>query len=409
MKKYLISFIALFYFATVIKADGLIVADVGILQGMSTSVQVALSNSGESYRAVLFTLSLPDGISIVTDEYGDPVTEPNTNLQAVGYEVTANKISDGCYRFGVMKTTGNEVIPEECGPLFSFSIEADESLMVGSTLTGILSDIKLTDAWAVDHSSEDVTFIIDVEESRIILDENSVTVPTAANDANVRVLRTINANAWSTICLPFAMTEAQVNTVFGDDVQLADFTGYVATYDDNNNVVGITIYFNDVTSIEANHPYLIKVQQAMADFTVDGVNINVEDEPVVSFGYTTGRGQNKVYHPIDFVGTYVADFDFFNDAYSHKPLFLSGNVIYYATADTQHMKAFRAYFDFDDVLSDMGTSASRITMSFNDDSTGITDWGEDSHDVETYNLHGLRVSTPKKGLYIREGKKVIIK
>ena len=205
------------------------------------------------------------------------------------------------------------------------------------------------------------------------------------------------------------MTEAQVNTVFGDDVQLADFTGYVATYDDNNNVVGITIYFNDVTSIEANHPYLIKVQQAMADFTVDGVNINVEDEPVVSFGYTTGRGQNKVYHPIDFVGTYVADFDFFNDAYSHKPLFLSGNVIYYATADTQHMKAFRAYFDFDDVLSDMGTSASRITMSFNDDSTGITDWGEDSHDVETYNLHGLRVSTPKKGLYIREGKKVIIK
>ena len=43
----------------------------------------------------------------------------------------------------------------------------------------------------------------------------------------VRVKRTINANEWSTICLPFAITAEQVKGVFGDDVQLGDFTGAV--------------------------------------------------------------------------------------------------------------------------------------------------------------------------------------
>lgn len=50
-------------------------------------------------------------------------------------------------------------------------------------------------------------------------------MPEAAEGVNVRVKRTIKANEWSTLVLPFAMTAEQVKSAFGNDVQLADFTG----------------------------------------------------------------------------------------------------------------------------------------------------------------------------------------
>jgi hypothetical protein len=246
-----------------------------------------------------------------------------------------------------------------------------------------------------------------VEPPRVILNETSITAPTASDGAvDVRVIRNIYADQWSTICLPFAMTAEQIASAFGSEVtvELGDFKGYTVTKDTNDEVVGITINFDEATAIEANHPYIIKVSAPVTEFSVDGVTIAPSDNPRVSFG--------TINKPADFVGTYVADFDFFSDALSGKPLFLSGNKIYYATENTQHMMAFRAYFDFDDVLSDVGTASSRVTMSFNDEATGITEHNAHLDGAEsdrTYTLQGLPVSTPRKGLYIREGKKVIIK
>jgi hypothetical protein len=255
-----------------------------------------------------------------------------------------------------------------------------------------------------------VTFKVKVvEKHSVVLDENSTTAPTAAANVNVMVKRTINAGEWSTIVLPFAMTETQVKAAFGNDVELADFTGYETTEDGDNNIVGITINFNDnVTAIEANHPYIIKVSSAITEFTVADVDIAPEADPSVSFGYTTGS-KPKVYHPRDFNGTFVADFDFYNAATSY-PLFLSGNKIYYATLSTQHMKAFRAYFDFDAVLAEVENASARITMAFDDSgTTGISTIGYKTNDGEYYNLQGMPVEKPTRGLYIHNGRKVIIK
>ena len=53
----------------------------------------------------------------------------------------------------------------------------------------------------------------------------------------------MKAGEWSTICLPFDMTAEQVQTAFGDDVALGDFTGYDVAKE-NNVIVGITINFD---------------------------------------------------------------------------------------------------------------------------------------------------------------------
>ncbi|MBQ9357444.1 MAG: hypothetical protein IJT98_09180 [Prevotella sp.] len=298
------------------------------------------------------------------------------------------------------------------GDIASMTVTIPAGTAVGSYPVSI-ANVRIN---GTDLGSEPSFTINVVTAHTVVLDENSTTAPAPAAGVNVTVKRTINANEWSTICLPFAMTEAQVTEAFGSDVQIADFTGYETTEDDEENIVGIEVTFNSgITSIEANHPYIIKVSAPVSEFTAEGVDIDPEDEPCVSFGTTTGKGKNAVYHPQDFNGTYVAEFSICENATSEYPLFLSGGKLWYATSATLSMKAFRAYFDFDDVLSEVENAPARITMSFGDDTTtGISGAAlmnneERIMNNEVYDLQGRRVEEPARGLYIRDGKVFIVK
>ena len=95
---------------------------------------------------------------------------------------------------------------------------------------------------------------------------------------------------------------------------------------------------------------------------------------------------------------------------SKKNFILSkeGEVVgfYKATADGAYLAAHRAY------LSTADVTASRSFLGFDDETTGIEsiDVSTENTNVarEYYNLNGQRVTTPTKGLYIVNGKKVII-
>jgi hypothetical protein len=72
------------------------------------------------------------------------------------------------------------------------------------------------------------------------------------------------------------------------------------------------------------------------------------------------------------------------------------------------MKAFRAYFDFLDILSEVENANARITMSLDNQTEGI----KENSDVKPqssilYDLQGRMVKKPVKGLYIQNGRKVI--
>ena len=189
------------------------------------------------------------------------------------------------------------------------------------------------------------------------------------------------------------MTADQVTAAFGDGVLLADFTGYDVTKD-GDDVTGITVNFANATSITKNHPYLIKVSSTVTSFVADGVAV-VVGTPT----YTPATGKS-------FVGTYVAETTIPNDG-----LFLYNNKFWYSTGKTR-MKAFRAYFNFADVLTDKGAATAPISMSFDGEGTTRIDVVRDlTGDGETafYDLNGRRVETPSKGIYILNGKKVVIK
>ena len=238
----------------------------------------------------------------------------------------------------------------------------------------------------------------------VILDEESTTAPENATGVNVTVKRTINANEWSTICLPFAMSESQVKAAFGDDVQLGDFVDYDTTEDGDENIIGISINLDDATAIEANHPYTIKVSHDITEFTIEGVDIESDEESAYT-EYNNGQtGKKKVIYGT-FEGTLHA-----GKTLTENQLFLSGNQFWYSSGLTT-IKAFRAYFDFMDVLSEIENASSRVVMKWNDEQpTGISEIKHETQkNSQYYDLSRRRVVRPNKGVYIVDGKKTVIK
>ena len=243
-----------------------------------------------------------------------------------------------------------------------------------------------------------------VTRHTVVLDELSTTAPEDATGVNVTVKRTINANEWSTICLPFAMSESQVKAAFGDDVQLGDFVKYDTTEDGDENIIGISINLADATAIEANHPYTIKVSHDITEFTIEGVDIESDEESAYT-EYNNGQtGKKKVIYGT-FEGTLHA-----GKTLTENQLFLSGNQFWYSSGLTT-IKAFRAYFDFMDVLSEVENASSRVVMKWNDEQpTGISEIKHEAQkNSQYYDLSGRRVVRPNKGVYIVDGKKTVIK
>lgn len=248
----------------------------------------------------------------------------------------------------------------------------------------------------------DVTFDINVVDAySITLDEESTEAPVAAEGVNVTVKRTINANEWGTICLPFEMTEAQVKAAFGEGVELAEYQDFTTEYDENDEPISLDVIFAPATAIEANYPYIIKVAEKVTEFKVENVNIDPEDAIVETDNGKSGR-QRQVYS--SFIGTYVAGTEMPYEA-GERSVFLSGGKFYYATSATKPLKGYRAYFWFVDEIATV--PASRISISFNS-TTGIKNVNQ-MNDGEYYNLNGVRVDTPSKGIYIKDGKKVVVK
>ena len=359
------------------------------------------------YVGFMFIVDTPEGLLLAEDPENPGYPWYDQTVTAIS-RLSITTASNG--GFAATPKTATSTINGNSGVLMRIKVSADAALEVGSTHTITLKEISFNvrdeNYNVTKRAVEDVTFTVTIGEpadTRTVLDENSTAVSASATGVDVRVKRTIKANEWSTICLPFAMTEAQVKTTFGDDVELADFTGADSDIDDADNVVGITVNFDDVKAIEANHPYIIKVSQPMEEFTLDGVDIVAdEDEAYIEFDNGKTGSRRVVYS--GFYGTYHA-----GTVLDEFTVFLSDNKFWYSTGLTK-MKAFRAYFDFLDVLTEVEDAASsRIRMSFSDQTvTGIREIGNrESENSEYFDLQGRRVVKPGKGLYIQNGKKLM--
>ena len=358
-----------------------------------------------------FALQLPDGISVAEDADGMLMAELSTA------RTTAKKtdyFNSSLQPDGTLKVLcGSSTKNPNTGELYTFegndgevariTIVVPEEFEIGD-YTVAIKDAIISDAGAVKTNLEDVETVLTVGESYIVLDENSTTLPEESDgDVQIKVKRTIKADSWSTICLPFAMTEEQVYEAFGEDVQLAEFMEYES--DDESTVVNVI--FESALLAEdgffANYPYIIKTSKDVTEFIVTSTIEPDEENAIAEF--TNGRtgSRKEVYGT--FYGTLTAGGKVPNNC-----LFLNGGKLWYSKGNSG-IKAFRGYFDFVDLLAGVEEDASaNMRIVLRDETTGVETVVNEVTDGVWYTLQGVRVSEPtSKGIYIKDGKKVYVK
>jgi hypothetical protein len=199
--------------------------------------------------------------------------------------------------------------------------------------------------------------------------------------ADVTMDRTIKVG-YNTVVLPFTLTANQVAAAYGAGTEVYNYS------ENSEDSEDVTINFTKGDgSITANVPVLVKATEASNSQTFEGVQIVADSEAMV-------EGKN-----FDFVGTYepitVKAGDYF-----------IGNGAIYKSAGTTNMKAFRAYIG-------VKTAGARVDHFFIDgnETTGIEglEIVNSNNNGKIYNLNGQQVKTTQKGLYIMNGKKVVVK
>lgn len=198
--------------------------------------------------------------------------------------------------------------------------------------------------------------------------------------ANVTLKRTLKANEWNTLVLPFDVDAADIKAALGDDVKIVNY----------DNIDDVNINFVSFGGgIKANVPVLIKPAKVADnnEYSFNGVTL-VSGEPIA-----TGTS-------FDFVGSYNTynlvddDYMLYGDKWWKKE-----------AADSYKIKAFRAY-----IKANTPAAAKSMNLVIDGQTTGLKlNTIDGIVEGETYNLSGQRVADSYKGIVVKNGKKMIKK
>lgn len=391
-RKTIITFLALFTCILGISAENAVAINGALVtKGKTSSFNIELLNPDDAFCAFQMDIVLPDGLTYVSASKGGRMTS--------AHSLGSANMGGNVIRFSSIDTELNRNYLGESGTLFTITVNVSDGVTVGDILAAQLKNVEFARKNESMFKIEQQDFSIEVTD-RVVIDENSAALPTAQNGVNVLVKRTIKKDVWNTIYLPFRMTKVQAKSVFGDDVQIAGFESI-----DSNEEGLITVNFKERTATNAiitTQPFLIKTSTDISEFTVDNVNIELNNNPKKDATvYDEDEDENITVGT--FYGTSCAGTVLDKDL-----VFLNSNKFYYSTGSTI-IKGLRGYFWLRDFDSSAGGPS--LVMAYHGTPTDVNQVKVVvNEDGVYYNLNGQRVENPtEKGIYIRNGKKVIIK
>lgn len=203
---------------------------------------------------------------------------------------------------------------------------------------------------------------------------------------------------WNTFCVPFALTQAQLEEAYGN--------GAVAKYlsDVTTDGAAVTLHFapENGGGIEANKAYLLYLTDDVTEAkTFSGVTL----EPAGTCTTTVKANNNDVY-------TFQGILKPTTLTTNGTQYFLNSAGTYFVlpSNSTSAMKATRAYIT---VPTPSGSAQGRqYSFDFNGTTTGIDNVNISGLEDGSawYTISGIRVNRPAaKGVYIHNGRKVIVK
>lgn len=276
----------------------------------------------------------------------------------------------------------------------------DAKAEVNTSLKTVSIELPSPTATFTIQSGTNYTQIQKIELSALIaknytLDETKTdNVIETYENANVTLQRTLEASHWNSFCVPFALDKDQVTQYFGEGTQLRTYEGRC-----ENNIV----YFATVDNIEAGKPYIMKPGNAVVkNPTFEGVSM-----------VATGLDENGNPQAVGDASTVQM-----KGIYNHVTLVQdktniyigAGNKFYYpADAEACQMNGLRAYF-----IVPEGTDIKKLRANLDGTPTSLdTIFDTEESNAPVYNLQGQCVGNSlralKSGIYIQNGKKVVVK
>lgn len=307
------------------------------------------------------------------------------------------------YSNGTIRVSGDVLINSNNTDIYLYSsnvITLDGAISNAEKHTVYKAGGDFTSGWSTYMSGEDPRDYFESSNSarsvclnegeaslRLLLNlsESSLnsSISTSYNQtADVNLTRSLTKDQYNTFCLPFALSNAQLEDIFGAGYDLEEFVSSELEGDE------LTLTFNKVTSLTAGKPYLLQPSINVTNPSFEGVTI-AATLPVdqTSDTYISFHGTFK---PTELEGD------------NHNLLFLGeDNTLYWPEA-TGNLKGFRAYFEVKD-SAQLVAKRARIVKE-GDAPTGIENqkseiknqkYIKDGHlfilrDGKTYNILGQK-------------------
>ena len=332
----------------------------------------------------------------------NPVTVHSTNA-AFAAVSTSNTYTYRMYKDGVT------IVSTKIGKITKIEFVGDDS---SNSLKNLSTEDKQYSATTAYYgvwtgSAQSVTFtakaqaratniIVTLEipvAKQYTIDETTTNVIENYENANVTLKRTLSASYWNTFCVPFALDAEEVTKYFGEGTQLRTYEG---------NCEGNIVNFATVTSIEAGKPYLMKPgNDVVTDPVFENVSMVADDLDAdgnpQAVGATTSVQMKGIYNHVTL-------------KQSQTNLFLGdGDKFYYpADAEACEMDGLRAYF-----IVPEGTDIKKLRANIDGTTSLNAVFGTEETDAAIYNLQGVYVGNSlkqlKSGIYIQNGKKIVVK
>ena len=282
-------------------------------------------------------------------------------------------------------------------PIIKGDITAEAATVISNSMAESVTSIDLTQAIAVAEDAEFTTanpntliFVADgvatvntqnviagdVCANLVLSDAAAFATPRAFTATKATVNRTVNANSYATVAVPFALDETQIKAAFGNDAT-------IYAYNEASEVGDvINLAFKTATSAEANVPFLALTSTPHTSLIFDDVEV-AKGIPV------------KTISNVSFCGNYNGQVTI-----PENDFFIAQNKLYRSTGKSQ-ISGFRAYL----IIS--GTNVKEMYLDIDGQATSISGVNETATTEDIYDLQGRKVLRMDRGVYISSGKKMI--
>ena len=322
------------------------------------------------------------------------------------FHVTGNETYYVFSNFSKLGFSGATFQPDEKQPTDVTTFSGDKSLDETKEYTKITAEQQST---FIDEAKKmyEYKYTIDGTEVGKV---DGVFIP---QFKAITLNREFKNDQWTTLTLPFNLTQSEVAEIFGEDTRII----MLDKGTNNSGAVRLKFVYHEIQNVLPGYPYLIKPTKAVTTFTVNNKCINPHISQLdIDCGDYIFKGVTGYCTP-------EAEMESYSVKFKEGDIFVSnGDGKLYISSGKSYSKGYRAY-----IAKKPGTLAAKsisiVMNSFSDDDDTTTSIDVAEFDptlleslglpVGVYNLNGQRVGNDTRnlrpGIYIVNGKKTVVK